>query len=135
MRQFQRQYGIFFALLVIIMGWLIPGSGFYLLNEKKRSIIIFVTICLTFAVGLYIGSVAVIDPANEKISFVAQMFNSPFVALLGRITTKNGLQVFGRSADIGQIYTSISGMLNLLCIVNTAYLAYSGSKVPLGEEK
>lgn len=130
-----RQSGIFFVLFVALMGWCIPGSGFFLLNEKKRSVIIFVTICLTFTVGLYIGSVAVVDPVNEKLNFVAQMFNSPLVALLGNITTSNQLETFGKPAEIGQIYTSISGMLNLLCVVNTTYLAWLKSQRNAGVQK
>ena len=131
----QRQPTLFFAFFVTLMGWCIPGSGFFLLNERKRSVIIFVTICLTFAVGLYIGSVAIVDPENEKICYIFQMLNSPFVALLGSITTTNQLSVFGKSAEIGQIYTEISGMLNLLCIVNTTYLAWSKRQSGEGRQK
>jgi hypothetical protein len=125
MQPHQRQSSLFFALFVALIGWCIPGSGFFLLNEKRRSVIIFVTISVTFAIGLYVGSVAVIDPVNEKLWYIGQMLNSPLVALLGRVTAANQLQVFGKPAEIGQIYTGISGMLNLLCIINAAYLAYS----------
>ena len=125
MQPTQRQFGLFFALLVTLMGWCIPGSGFFLLNEKKRAVIIFVVISFTFALGLYVGSVAVIDPVNEKLWYVAQMLNSPLIVLLGRITAANQLWVSGKPAEIGQIYTGISGMLNLLCVINAAYLAYS----------
>jgi hypothetical protein len=34
--------------------------------------------------------------------------------------------VFGRANEMGQIYTSIAGLLNLLCIVNAVYLAHLG---------
>ncbi len=124
---------LIFVFFVALIGWCIPGSGFFLLNERKRSLIIFITICLTFGVGLYIGSVAVVDPVHEKICYVFQMLNSPFVAFLGQITQVNDLKVFGKPAEIGQIYTEISGMLNLLCIVNSTYLAWSNRR--LGEEK
>lgn len=131
----QRQFNPFFVFLVALAGWCIPGSGFFLLNERKRSVIIFVTICLTFGIGLYIGSVAVVDPINEKICYVFQMLNSPLVALLGQITRANDLRVFGKPAEIGQIYTEISGMLNLLCIVNTTYLALTKQKISGGWDK
>jgi len=32
--------------------------------------------------------------------------------------------VFGRAGEIGQIYTSVAGLLNLLCIVNAIYVAH-----------
>jgi len=124
---------LLFVFFIALIGWCIPGSGFFLLNEKKRFFIIFITICLTFGVGLYIGSVAVVDPEREKICYVFQMLNSPFVAYLGQITKVNDLKVYGKPAEIGQIYTEISGMLNLLCVVNATYLAWSHRR--LGEEK
>ncbi len=43
---------------------------------------------------------------------------------LGYITAGCGYQVYGKPNEIGQLYTSIAGLLNLLCIVNAIYLAY-----------
>jgi hypothetical protein len=55
---------------------------------------------------------------------VAQIMNSPMVAVLGHLSTTANYSVFGRPSEIGQIYTSIAGLLNLLCIVNAVYLAH-----------
>ena len=107
-----------------ILAWLIPGGGHLALNEKKHAIIIFVTIVLTFCAGLYIGSIAVIDPVHSKPWYVAQIMNSPAVAALGHISAEGDYTVYGRPAEIGQIYTSIAGLLNLLCIVNAVYWAH-----------
>ena len=38
--------------------------------------------------------------------------------------------VFGRANEMGQIYTSIAGLLNLLCIVNAVYLAHANKQSP-----
>ena len=35
-----------------------------------------------------------------------------------------GFPVYGRPIEMGQIYTSTAGLLNLLCIVNAVYMAY-----------
>ncbi len=111
-------------LIVGLLAWLLPGAGHLLLKEKKRSIIIFVTIVLTFCTGLYIGSIGVIDPVGAKPWYVAQIMNSPMVAALGHLTAGGGFPAYGRPNEIGQIYTSIAGLLNLLCIVNAVYLAH-----------
>ena len=113
-----------FLLIVGLLAWLLPGAGHFLLREKKRSIIIFVTIVLTFCTGLYIGSIGVIDPVGAKAWYVAQIMNSPMVAAIGHLTAGGGYPVYGRPNEIGQIYTSIAGLLNLLCIVNAVYLAH-----------
>lgn len=181
-------------LTVGLLSWLVPGAGFYVLKEKKRAIIVFVTIALTFCTGLYIGSIAVVNPRTSKLAYVAQIMNSPIVATLGHVTRgrlllsidleyqsdlDNGViskdlrqqfkdnnislsqdaaistrqrsykwlitgnkrsyivkkeydelniytdyPVYGKPNEVGQIYTSISGLLNLLCIVNAVYLAH-----------
>jgi hypothetical protein len=142
------------ALYLIVVGamaWLVPGAGHYLLNEKRRAAVILVAILLTFLVGLYVGSIGVIDPVNAKPWYAAQVMNSPAVFLLGhRVASayyaareearrearlgrdtgqamEQAYLVFGRANEIGQIYTSVAGLLNLLCIVNAIYVAHQRS--------
>jgi hypothetical protein len=120
------QNHVIFMVIVGLLAWVVPGAGHYMLNEKKRSIIIFATIVLTFFIGLYIGSIGVINPVDAKAWYLAQIMNSPMVAALGHLTSTapEKYRVFGRPSEIGQYYTSIAGLLNLLCIVNAVYLAH-----------
>ncbi len=113
-----------FLLTVGLLAWLIPGAGHFLIKEKKRALIISATIILTFCAGLYVGSIGIINPVGAKPWYVAQIMNSPIVAVLGYRATTGYYPVFGIPNEIGQIYTSIAGLLNLLCIVNTVYLAH-----------
>ena len=122
-----------FLLVVGLLGWFIPGAGHLVINEKRRAMIIFVIIVATFTIGLYIGSIGVINPVSAKSWYVAQIMNSPLVAALGHMTKVRGYCVFGRPNEIGQIYTSIAGLLNLLCIVNAVYIAHAGKTPPSGE--
>jgi hypothetical protein len=85
---------------------------------------------------LYVGSIGVIDPIGAKPWYAAQVMNSPVVLLMGshvahaqRQAESNqartiAYHVYGRPNEIGQIYTSIAGLLNLLCIVNAIYVAH-----------
>ena len=50
--------------------------------------------------------------------------NSPAVALLGSLTRTGDYPVYSWPSEIGQIYTSTAGLLNLLCILNAVYMAY-----------
>lgn len=115
------------ALYLIVVGalaWLVPGAGHYVLNEKTRAAVIFVAVTLTFLAGIYVGSIGVIDPVNAKPWYAAQVMNSPLVMILGRIGATGNYPVYGRAGEIGQIYTSIAGLLNLLCVVNAIYMAH-----------
>lgn len=119
-------------LMVGLAGWLIPGAGHFILKERARAIIIFTVIVLTFATGLYLGSIAVVNPVTGKLAYTAQIMNSPMVAMIGRVTKQGEYVVFGKPLEIGQIYTSIAGLLNLLCIVNAVYLAHLKQTQPSG---
>ena len=121
-----------FLLVVGLSAWLIPGAGHLVLREKARAIIIFVAIALTFTIGLYIGSIGVVNPVEGKLAYAAQIMNSPMVTVLGRVTVNNHYSVFGKPNEIGQIYTSIAGLLNLLCIVNAVYMAHLQKAQPTG---
>ena len=126
-RKKPRENPLPFLFLVGLSGWIIPGGGYFLLKETKRAVIIFVTIVLTFVLGIYIGSIGVIDPIGtigDRLWYFVQMMNSPFVAIIGRFTAGGGYPVFGRPNEMGKLYTGIAGLLNLLCIVNAVYLAY-----------
>jgi hypothetical protein len=124
MAAYSKENHVPFLFIVGLLAWLVPGAGHLLLNERKHAIIIFVTIALTFCAGIYIGSIGVINPVGAKPWYVAQLMNSPAVLILGHIVTTGNYPVYGRPNEIGQIYTSIAGLLNLLCIVNAVYWAY-----------
>jgi uncharacterized membrane protein YiaA len=112
-----------FLLFVGLAGWVIPGAGHLVIKEKKRAAIIFVTIIATFIMGLYVGSIGVVNPQIAKGWYFTQMMNSPIVAVLVDSTSRSGYHTYAWPNEIGQIYTSTSGLLNLLCIVNAVYMA------------
>jgi len=133
MARLSKENHVLFLLIVGLLGWFLPGAGHLLLKEEKRALIIFATITLTFCVGLYVGSVGVIDPVGAKPWYVAQIMNSPLVAVLGHLTAGGGFPVYGRPNEIGQIYTGVAGLLNLLCIINAVYLAHLHRIEPAGD--
>lgn len=124
---------VVFLLVVGLLGWFVPGAGHIMLGKKRHAAVIFVTIALTFGVGLYIGSIGVINPIGAKPWYVAQVMNTPAVAALGQMTRTGDYPVYGRPGEIGQIYTSIAGLLNLLCIVNAVYLAHLSPNEDVGD--
>ena len=143
---------ILFLAVVGLAAWAIPGGGYFLLGQTRRALVVSVTILLTFAFGLYIGSIGVIDSIGAKPWYIAQVMNTPAVILLGNHVAQanttaveqarqpgfsgpmSGYPVFGRANEMGQIYTSIAGLLNLLCIVNAVYLAHLNRQAPEGND-
>ena len=123
-KETSRQIDTPFLLIAGLLAWCMPGAGHFFLKEKKRAAIICAVIVLTFCTGLYVGSIGVIDPIQSKPWYAAQILTSPIVLVLGHLTAPGGYSVYGRPNEIGQIYTSIAGLLNLLCIVDAVYLAH-----------
>jgi hypothetical protein len=123
---YSKENRLLFLLFVGLLAWLVPGAGHFVLEEKKRAIIIFAAIILTFCIGLYIGSIGVIDLFGTSAIYVkvAQIMNPPVALVLGYYTGSGAYPVYGWPNEIGQVYTMTSGLLNLLCIVNAVYLAH-----------
>lgn len=124
MAQRSREGHAVYLVMVGLLAWFIPGAGHIMIKEVKHGIIIFVTVIIAFCIGIYIGSIGVINPVGAKPWYVAQVMNSPLVLILGNMTAHGDYPVYGRPNEIGQIYTSIAGLLNLLCIVNAVYWAH-----------
>ena len=114
---------IAFLAIVGLIAWAIPGGGHFIVKERKRAAIIFATVSVTFVIGLYVGSIGAIDPVGAQPWYYGQVLASPLVIVFGYITAGGGYPVYGKPSEIGQIYTCIAGLLNLLFIVNAVYLA------------
>lgn len=144
--------GLIMLSVVGAAAWLVPGGGYFVLGERRRAWVVLITVGLTFLTGLYVGSIGVVDPISSKPWYVAQVMNSPAVMLIGRHVAKTKIafqqatapaaqqqalertyRVYGRPGEVGQIYTSISGLLNLLCIVNAMYLVHTRHNHPPGD--
>ena len=128
------------ALWLITVGlaaWIIPGAGHFLIRERKRGLILFCVITALFVLGLYVGSIGVVDwSGSGKIWFYAQILCSPAVGIIAHLTQGSDLYpTYGRPCDVGQIYTGIAGLLNLLCILSAVYMAYCGRGEIIGQEK
>jgi len=128
------EHGVFLV-IVGLLAWAVPGAGHFLIGERKRAAIICVTIVATFALGLYVGSIGVVDPINARLWYLAQILASPLVGAIAQTTRSGDYVSYGRPFDVGQIYTSIAGLLNLLCILSAVYMAYQGRGEMIGEEE
>lgn len=120
--QLKKMPSIMYLILVGVAGWWMPGVGHWIIGRPKRAALIFFAIVFAFMLGIWLGSIAVIDSKTPW--FYAQILNSPIVAYVAHISKVFGLESYGRPRELGEIYTGIAGMLNLLCIINAVYLAH-----------
>lgn len=125
----------FWLFLVALTAWAVPGGGHFLIGQRRHATVFFIAIVLTFLLGLFIGSIGIVDPVGAKAWYLAQILTSPVVGWLGQVAQKGDYPVYGRPQDYGQIYTALAGLLNLLCILNAVYRAYSGIGETIGQEE
>jgi hypothetical protein len=104
--------------LMGVLAWLVPGAGHFYLGMPKRGAIIFVTICATFMLGLVVGGIDLIDPHLERPWFCAQILTGVPAVVAAFLQDPDVLPGVGRGMDLGQLYTGVAGLLNLLCVVD-----------------
>ena len=118
-------------MVVALLAWLIPGAGHFYLGLRKRAVLLFVCIEVTFIIGLYIGTLRIIDPGHSLLWFMAQIFAglNTMVAqiwadhLAGPYAGSSAMLVRDWSYSMGVLYTGVAGLLNLLAVFDTVIRA------------
>jgi hypothetical protein len=123
--------------VVALAGWVLPGSGYWLLGDKARALTVGITILLLFGMGCLIGGVRVVEAPTGAGTIIANVSNKPWfvgqvlagpVSLIAAYESSvlandpNSKNIVGHSriAEIPTLYTAVAGMLNLLAIIDAA---------------
>lgn len=113
--------------------WLLPGLGHWMIGQRVRGLILSVSIVSLYVLGLVIGGIGVIDRAAPLPGFFGQMLIGPTFVILWvkeRLWAWSAIDQtapladgvpLGLMAEVGVLYTSIAGLLNLLCIIDVIY--------------
>ena len=128
--------------LVALAGWLVPGSGYWLIGQRSRGLTIGITIIVLFFLGVLIAGVRCVEAPDmsgpgsfpsrvlQRPWFLGQALAGPIgvgSAYASTVAAKNPLyqnvQSKSRVAEIGTLYTAVAGMLNLLAIIDSAHRA------------
>lgn len=122
--------------LAALAGWFVPGLGHACLGERRRAVILAVTIGLLWLGGLLIGGLSVFDRALHPAWFLGQMLVAPSVAVDYAIQTQVKTRYphppapgsdnfyepsYGRVHEQGVLYTALAGLLNLLAVLDVLY--------------
>jgi hypothetical protein len=117
--------------LAVFGGWLVPGFGYWILGQRTRAMVVFGTILSLFVLGVLIGGVKVVD-APTQLTMTA-IVDKPWYVLqvlagamaMAAAFVAHGVTVLSHSHsnDIGTLYTSVAGFLNLLTMVDVGWRA------------
>src|SRR4051812_24650042 len=128
--------------VVALAGWLVPGAGYWLIGQRGRAVTCGVTIIAVFVLGILISGIRVVQapdftgPGNAmqhvltRPWFIGQALCGPmgigaaYVSdQLAHSPTYGKIEAKARLAEIGTLYTAVTGMLNLLTIIDAAHRA------------
>lgn len=114
-----------------LAAWVLPGFGHWLIGERGRGLILFVTLSLTYWTGVCIGGPTYTTDASEnRLWFVAELGMGPqvlalFLASKDKARTPEQMPVWPDS-EIALIYAGVAGLLNLLTIFDAIGRAADG---------
>ena len=115
-------------------GWLVPGLGHWVIGQRRRAVIIGLSIALLWVLGLLLGGIGVIDRHQHRFWFMGQVLVAPSIAVnwatqeaksaqsqRGRGDTEPIYQPsFSRIHEQGVLFTALAGLLNLLAVIDVA---------------
>ncbi len=131
--------------LEALAAWALPGLGHLLLGQKKRGLIIGLTILGLWLSGLLVGGIYVVDRrapmdpldhnarAGLNLWFLGQAMLGPSLVVewgrsklpIAGITDSNPplayAPSFGRAHEQGTLFTALAGLLNLLAVLDVVY--------------
>ena len=113
------------ATTVLIVGWLIPGAGHFLLRKPIRGLLLFLSIVAMFAVGIALqGKIYSPNTGDllDILGFVGQL-GAGLLYLLARLLGWGAPSVQIALADYGTKFIVVAGLLNVIAAVDAHSLA------------
>jgi hypothetical protein len=135
-----------------IAAWILPGLGHVLLGRRKRGLLIMGSIVFLYVAGLLIGGIDVIDSREDRLWYYGQLVAGPTTIVLDRVHQswkKKAIDQWrnatfkshyppvenyrytisiARVNELGTLYCTMAGLLNLLAILDVLFAMGSGPK-------
>jgi len=138
-----RRRGVATGVVAAVAGWTLPGLGHLVTGHTARGLVLAVTLGSLWLGGLLIGGLSVVDRQADPAWFLGQALLAPSLAAdhyRARLVAEHraahpdapgGRLVpadrppfepsFGRARELGTLYTSLAGLLNLLAMLDVVY--------------
>ncbi len=112
--------------IAFLLAYLFPGLGHFYMGKKGLGLFLFISIVLTYTIGLSLGGGILWDEMNflTVLAYVVKFFNGfPFLSTLFYQTFHELSLYFN---EMGTTFILISGALNLLVIIHLIELLQKG---------
>lgn len=114
-------------ILVTFCGWVFPGGGHLVIREKRKAILFFAIVVITFNIGFALAAFRAPSWSLHPFHFLGQC-GCGLVLLVSWISRINPSPEYfaavydSTNFEIGTLYIAASGLLNLIILINAISL-------------
>ncbi len=126
----------YMAFLAPVAGWLVPGLGHIIQKKWIRGLLLMVSVCAMFLIGLAMqGKVYSPNTGDilDMLGFVGDIGAGGLYLITKAVDGGQGA-IFKATADYGTKYIVVSGLLNIMCVIDAYHIAI-GKKSTTEEEQ
>ena len=106
--------------VLLLLGWLVPGLGHFLLGRRLRAGVFAVVIVIAFVVGLLLDGELIMPHPGDPLSYlaaIASLGNGVLFFLAKYLGAGQGV-VTAASYEFGNTFLLTAGMMNLLLLLD-----------------
>lgn len=115
----------FFAGVVAVAAWIVPGLGHLILKRWTRAVIFFVSVAVLAVTGVALRG-RIFTSGNgdlfDLLGFLADLGAGAFY-VVARSVENGGADVSVAAGDYGTRFFATAGVLNLLCVLDAYQIA------------
>jgi hypothetical protein len=101
-----------------VAAWLLPGAGHWMIGRRKKAILYFGAITLTFLTGLLLAKGRNFNYERDSVYFLAYMFNGLETLIAWAATSGLERTEPIRFYHLGFLYSSVASLLNVVAMMD-----------------
>ena len=110
--------------LGVLLTWLVPGAGHWLLARRGKALLYFGLITFVYLFGMWLGDFRNVSPRNFELHFLAEILYGGATLPAWYLTQGLQLDSYNPFLDAGVLFTSVAGLLNICVMVDVYETAY-----------
>jgi hypothetical protein len=105
---------------LLVLGWLVPGLGHFLLGRRSRAVVFALVILVAFAVGVTLDGELIMPRHGDPLSYLAAIaiVGNGVLFFLAKYLGLGQGAVTAASYEFGNTFLLTAGMMNLLLLLD-----------------
>ena len=113
------------SIVVLVLGWLLPGAGHFMLKKWWRGLLLFISVVVMFALGIMMqGKVYTANTGDilDMLGFVGDI-GSGILYFAAQIMDLGRGAIHIAVADYGTKFIIVAGLLNIMAAIDAHHIA------------